>query len=118
MQYVYGDDTSLINAMKRVAGKKKKGFSQGSSDEKENDNEDERANTKLYHSIGTGSDQTQSSAMSGSAGEEIANENRLNSFLQAASQLIEDLMDEETVSAKRSHAKGRDTTGETILYAM
>ncbi|CAE7842603.1 unnamed protein product, partial [Symbiodinium microadriaticum] len=74
VQYVYGDDTSLINAMKRVEARRK-----GHTVD-----EDDGMLAVSAHSSGAVTTM-----------DEAVNENRLNSFLQAAAQLCEDLLNEE-----------------------
>jgi hypothetical protein len=108
VQYVYGDDTSLINAMKRVTMRR--------SGQVVKDVEEEVGGSG---SVSAASGPSGASAVKeddekgnevGGA-EEAVNENRLNSFLQAAAQLCEDILNEEQAVSKHSD-RGRSRRGE------
>lgn len=87
VQYVYGDDTSLINAMKRVEARR-----HGRHVEDED----------IAETAANGSRQPGTTAAVQT--DEVVNENRLNTFLQAAAQLCEDLLHEEQAAAKQERS--------------
>jgi hypothetical protein len=108
MQFVYGDDTTLINAMNRVAFRKmakQLNLTTGSktADEELWSEPLTQPKAQLQTSEGV-------SAGTGGVGEggEVVNENRLNLFLQSAGQLFEDILNEESVlnEQKTNHLRG------------
>jgi hypothetical protein len=101
MQFVYGDDTTLINAMNRVAFRKmakKLNLTTGSKTADEELWNEPLTQSKAQHVIG-GSAEAGDSNGGGNGGHEgeVVNENRLNLFLQSAGQLFEDVLNEESV---------------------
>lgn len=112
MQFVYGDDTSLINAMNRVAFRKmakKLNLTTGSkSSDEEIWNEPiipSGENSKKIFQANSSEDD----ALSGNQ-EEVVNENRLNLFLQSAGQLFEDILNEESVRNEQKNHLRRNLT--------
>ena len=93
VQYVYGDDTALINAMKRVAARRK-------GEMQDEEKAEEGDGSTQQREVGVGMDE--------GAANEIGNENRLNAFLQAAAQLCEDILDEESAGPQGDAAKRRN----------
>ena len=100
MQYVYGDDTSLLNAIAQVVARKKQQKSGKIAS-------DDLTPEELEAAANNNNQNTSSSSVEES--EDIPqNSNRLNVFLQASSQLCEDLLQEQ---ANAKVASRRATRG-------
>jgi hypothetical protein len=113
MQYVYGDDTALINAMNRVAFRKMaKKLNMTSSSTADDELWSQQTTAQSATQNGRGvllSNGPEEEASNGGAPhEEVVNENRLNLFLQSAGQLFEDLLNEESVRNDQKNQSRRD----------
>ena len=112
MQFVYGDDTGLINAMNRVAFRKMAKKLNLTTGNKDSDNElwnqPIKANGSVTIGIGAENDTLESKGK-----DDIVNENRLNLFLQAAAQLCEDIMDEEGARGEHKSQSGKDRSSKS-----
>jgi hypothetical protein len=123
MQYVYGDDTALINAMNRVAFRqmaRKLNMNSSSSaraaEEEELWSEQAAASQSTAAQRGgvvvsNGPEEEGANGNgngSGGGHEEVVNENRLNLFLQSAGQLFEDILNEESVRNDQKNSSKRD----------
>lgn len=107
MQFVFGDDTTLINAMNRVAFRKmakKLNLTTGSKTKDEELWNEPLTQSKTHEkgiTMGGSSEGDPSHGMSGGNPEGEVNENRLNLFLQSAGQLFEDILNEESVRSEQ-----------------
>ena len=102
VQFVYGDDTSLINAMKRVVARR--------NGQAISDLEDENQVTKDKTLRDMGGDVNVEG--------DVVNENRLNSFLQAAAQLCEDILNEGEAVSKHSNGRSQRGKSRIIFFSI
>lgn len=107
MQFVYGDDTSLINAMNRVAFRKMAKKLNLTTGSKTSDDAiwNEPILTTGENAKGISRANPDDDGSSG-GNQEVVNENRLNLFLQSAGQLFEDILNEESVrNEQKNHLR-------------
>jgi len=109
VQYVYGDDTSLLNAIAKVVERKKhKHSGESKIDEDYGDNENASESTRNNNALATENNDDEKPEQ---------NSNRLNLFLQASSQLCEDLLQEQSNAnlANRSESRAHSSNAKSLF---